>query len=148
MVLTHIYFKEKLECQKTKLECNLFTKYGKMVADSHLKILNPGSKTFWIWDLTQLGLTAAYHFWKMRFSGILPFDLVRIWFVLMKSQERFDQNLVFQCENWGRAFVHISVLRVATGKGLVWGGATVTVKLVYGTSLKLRPGRKACQSRC
>lgn len=44
MVLTHIYFKEKLECQKTKLECNFFTKYGKMVADSHLKILNTGSK--------------------------------------------------------------------------------------------------------
>lgn len=52
----------------------------------------------------------------------------------MKSQERFDQNLISQCENWGRAFVHISILRVATGKGLVWGGAIVTGRLAYGTS--------------
>lgn len=80
----------------------------------------------------------------MRFSGILPFDLVRIWYVLMKSQERFDQNLISQCENWGRAFVHTSILRVATGKGLVWGGAIVTVRLPYGASHKAEAIKPVC----
>lgn len=56
--------------------------------------------------------------------------------MLMKSvsQERFDQNLTSHCENWGRVLAHVSVLRVATGKGLDRGGAIVTVWLAYGTS--------------
>lgn len=37
--------------------------------------------------------------------------------------------------------VHISILRAATGKGLVWGGAIVTARLAYGTLCEAEAGK-------
>lgn len=47
--------------------------------------------------------------------------------MLSLSRERFDQNLISQCENWSRAFVPISALETLAPGG-VWfgGGALVT----------------------
>ena len=76
----------------------------------------------------------------MRSSRILPFDLVRIGFMLMKSvsRERFDQNLISQCENWGRVSTS-QFLEWPLGR--VWFGVEPLslLGLLMGLHVKLRP---------